>query len=215
MNLVFLGGPGAGKGTQAKELATEYSWAHISTGDLLRGALAAGTELGKKAEEHMSRGTLVPDNLMCDLVAERLGQDDCKEGWILDGFPRTHVQADALNKTLNAMEIELDAVLFFSIDEDVLVERLTGRLTCKNCGAIYHRKNMPPAVEGVCDSCKGPLYQRSDDNETAVRNRLEVYKNLTADLVAFYEDEDLLRRVAAEGTLEEVATRVAAALADS
>ena len=215
MNLVFLGGPGAGKGTQAKKLATARNWPHISTGDMLREAREAGTEIGQEAAGYMDRGELVPDEVMCGVVAERLSKDDCRDGWILDGFPRTTVQADALDATLQKIGQALDACVLFTVDDAVLMRRLTGRRICSNCGAIYHLENKPSKVEGVCDACDGTLYQRSDDNEEAARNRLDQYEKLTREVVDFYDDSDRLRRIDAEGAEEEVAARLEAVLQDS
>ncbi|MFT7620260.1 MAG: adenylate kinase [Planctomycetota bacterium] len=215
MNLVFLGPPGAGKGTQAKVIAAEKNWAHISTGDMLRAAVKAGTDLGKQAKEFMHKGELIPDSLMCAVVAERLNEPDCSKGWILDGFPRTQVQADRLDETLAERDVKLDWCVYFHIDQEVLVGRLTGRLTCKGCGANFHVKALPPKADGVCDHCGGELYVRVDDQEETVRNRLKVYDESTAELTEFYENKERLLRVDAVGTVEEVGARLAADLPDS
>lgn len=215
MNLVFLGPPGAGKGTQAKVIADEKNWAHISTGDMLRAAVKAGTDLGKQAKEFMVKGELIPDSLMCAVVSERLNDADCSKGWILDGFPRTQVQADRLDETLAGRNVKLDQCVYFHIDQEILVERLTGRLTCRGCGANFHVRALPPQVEGVCDHCEGELYVRVDDQEETVRNRLKVYDESTAELIEFYDKKGRLLRVDAVGTVEEVGARLAAQLSDS
>ncbi len=215
MRLVFLGPPGAGKGTQAKVVAGARGWAHISTGDMLRAAVKGGTDLGKQAQSFMEKGELIPDELMCAVVADRLKDDDCSRGWILDGFPRTRVQADRLNETLDAMGAALDKVVYFHIDQEVLVARLTGRLTCRGCGANFHVQALPPRVDGVCDHCGGELYVRADDEEETVRHRLEVYDQSTAELISFYQESGQLLRVEAEGTVEDVGARLAAELGDS
>lgn len=208
MKLVFLGPPGAGKGTQAKISAERHHWAHVSTGDMLRAAVAEGTELGRKAKGYMDEGGLVPDELLCDMVAERLKKDDCAQGWILDGFPRTSVQANALGETLAKEGWKLDHCVYFHIDRGVLVKRLTGRLTCGDCGAIFHREFSPPKVEGRCDNCPGELIQRDDDTVEAVENRLDVYDRSTAELIEHYRGLGQLLQVAAEGTVEEVSARL-------
>ncbi len=215
MKLVFLGPPGAGKGTQAKLIAGERGWAHISTGDMLRAAVKAGTPLGLKAKAIMAAGELIPDDLMCAVVADRLGEADCRPGFILDGFPRTRVQADQLDETLAGLGMGLDRCVYFHIDTEVLVSRMTGRLTCRGCGANFHRDAIPPRKAGICDHCGGELYQRADDQEETVRNRLEVYERSTAELIDFYAGQDRLTRIDADGSVEEVAARLAAGLGDS
>jgi adenylate kinase len=196
MNLVFLGPPGAGKGTQAQRLCADVGWAHISTGDLLREAVAAKTELGLKAEEYMTSGGLVPDDLVVKLVQERLKRDDCASGFVLDGFPRTLAQGEMLE----ASGVKLDMVLYFATDDDVVVDRLSGRRVCKQCNINYHVRNIPPKVEGVCDQCGQKLIQREDDKPETVKNRLEVYRQQTAPLIAFYTERGLL--VETSGNLE-------------
>lgn len=215
MNLVFLGGPGAGKGTQARRLGAERGWPHVSTGDLLREARSSDSELGRSAARYMDAGELVPDEVICGVVAERLRQPDCAAGFILDGFPRTRMQAETLDRTLASLERELDRVMFFEIEEEALVARMTGRLTCSKCGAIYNEAGRMPKHDLVCDACGGAVKKRSDDNEEAVRKRLQVYQRSTVELVAFYEEQGKLVRVPATGAVEEVGARVEAALADS
>jgi adenylate kinase len=204
MNIVFLGPPGAGKGTQAKILIERYGIPQISTGDMLREHRAKGTELGKKAQEYMDKGQLVPDEIILGMVKERLSQPDCQKGFILDGFPRTVAQAEALDKLLSEMGKKLDFALALIVPDDLLVERLTGRRTCKICGMMYHIKYKPPKVEGKCDVCGGELYQRPDDNEETVRNRLKVYHEQTAPLIEYYKNKGILREIDGSKSIEEI-----------
>ena len=190
MNLIFLGPPGAGKGTLAGLVSKEYGVPQISTGDIFRDAIKRETELGKKVKEIVGRGDLVPDELTVSLVRERLTQSDAKKGYILDGFPRTIPQAEALEKIQ-----KLDAVVNFAIDDALVIERLSGREICKNCGAIYHVKNMPTKVKGVCDKCGGPVVTRPDDSRESIMNRLDVYRKQTEPLIAFYRKKKLLRDI--------------------
>ena len=209
MNLVFLGPPGAGKGTQAKKLAQAHSWAHISTGDMLRAAVAEGSDLGLKAKSFMEDGKLIPDDLMCAVVAARLKESDCANGWILDGFPRTQPQAEALSATLAEEGQSLDHCVLFRIGREVLVERLSGRLTCKDCGAIFHKTFNPPQLDlATCDNCGGELHQRSDDTEQAVNERLDVYADQTLPLKKHFEEAGKLLQVDADGTVDEVTQRL-------
>ncbi|HYW83284.1 MAG TPA: adenylate kinase, partial [Spirochaetia bacterium] len=180
MKLIFLGPPGAGKGTLAALISKEYSIPQISTGDIFRDAIKRETDLGKKVKEIVGRGDLVPDELTVSLVKERLSQPDAQKGYILDGFPRTIPQAEALGTFQ-----KLDAVVDFAIDDALVIERLSGREICKNCGAIYHVKNMPSKVKGVCDKCGGPTYTRPDDSLESIKNRLEVYRKQTEPLIAY------------------------------
>jgi len=195
MKLILLGAPGAGKGTVAKLLTKLDGSVQISTGDILRGAVAAGTELGNQAKAAMNAGDLVSDDLIMGIMAERLKEDDCKAGYLLDGFPRTIPQAEALKVMLAEMGEELDCAVEIDVARDVILDRLTTRRTCSGCGEIYNVKSNPPAVEGVCDKCGEPVVQRDDETEEAISNRLEVYNDQTAPLVGFYKDEGLLLSV--------------------
>ncbi|MDQ1363840.1 MAG: adenylate kinase [Pseudomonadota bacterium] len=195
MKLILLGAPGAGKGTVAKLLTQLDGSVQISTGDILRAAVAAGTELGKKAEAAMKAGDLVSDDLIMGIMGERLKQDDCKKGYLLDGFPRTIPQAEALKKLLAGMGEKLDCVVNIDVPRDVILDRLTTRRTCTKCNAIYNVKSNPPKKTGVCDKCGGPVVQRDDETEAAISNRLDVYNQKTAPLAGFYEKEGLLMSV--------------------
>ncbi|TLN23044.1 adenylate kinase, partial [bacterium] len=175
MRIILLGGPGAGKGTQAKKLVDKYGIPQISTGDMLRAALKEGTALGLEAKKFMEAGKLVPDEVVIGLIEERIKLDDCKKGFMLDGFPRTVGQADALKKVLDSMSLKIDHVVSIDVANEELVARLTGRRTCKACGSGFHVLFDPPKKEGVCDKCGGELYQRADDNEETIRSRLKVY----------------------------------------
>ena len=197
MKLILLGAPGAGKGTVAKLLTQIDGSVQISTGDILRAAVAAGTELGKKAEAAMKAGDLVSDDLIMGIMEERLKEDDCKNGYLLDGFPRTIPQAEALKELLARMGEQLDCVVNIDVPREVILDRLTTRRTCTDCGAIYNVKSNPPKEEGKCDKCGGPVVQRDDETEEAISNRLDVYEEKTAPLVGFYEKEGLLLTVQA------------------
>jgi len=204
MRLVFLGPPGAGKGTQARELAREWGVVHLATGDMLREALAAGTGLGLEAKRYMDRGALVPDEVIIDLMRERLARPDAARGFIVDGFPRTIAQAEALASLLKDSGQVLDRVIYFEISEPELLRRLTGRRICRRCQTVYHLISAPPRRPDVCDKCGGELYQREDDSEATVRHRLEVYAQQTAPLLAYYSERGLLVPVAGEGSIEAV-----------
>ncbi|PLR77865.1 adenylate kinase [Bacillus sp. V3-13] len=195
MNLVLMGLPGAGKGTQAEKIVAKYGIPHISTGDMFRSAIKDGTELGLKAKSFMDKGELVPDEVTIGIVRERLSKDDCKKGFLLDGFPRTVAQAEALEDMLSGLEMKIDYVINIDVDQSILMERLTGRRICKNCGATYHLVFNPPAVENVCDRCGGELYQRADDNSETVKNRLDVNIQQSRPLLDFYETKGYLRNI--------------------
>lgn len=192
MNLILLGAPGSGKGTVSKLLVEKYGQVQISTGDILRGAVKAGTEVGKKAEAFMKRGDLVPDSVIMDIMEERLQEDDCKKGFILDGFPRTIPQAEDLKKLLDKLNISLDLVVNLEVPEVELLKRLTSRRTCSNadCQEIYNVISNPTKVEGVCDKCGSPTIQRDDETEEAIKHRLVTYEEKTAPLIGFYKGED-------------------------
>ncbi len=205
MIVVFLGPPGSGKGTQAKKLSQELGLLHISTGDLLREAVKNQTPLGLKAREYMERGELVPDSIMISLIEEVMPEEG---GFILDGFPRTVPQALALEEMLRAYNKQVDSVFLFDISEEVVVERLSGRLTCSQCGAVYHKKYNPPKQEGICDLCGGKLIQREDDKEEVIRKRYRVYVEQTKPLVEFYQERNKLTRLDAEQDIQEVNRRL-------
>ncbi len=197
MKLILLGAPGAGKGTVAKLLTKMDGSVQISTGDILRGAVAAGTDLGKKAGAAMKAGDLVSDDLIMGIMEERLKEDDCKAGYLLDGFPRTIPQAEALKVLLEKMGEKLDFAVEIDVPREVILDRLTTRRTCSDCGEIYNVKSNPPKVEGVCDKCGGAVVQRDDETEEAINNRLNVYNEQTAPLVDFYDNEGMLLSVKA------------------
>ncbi|MGQ9824695.1 MAG: adenylate kinase [Desulfotomaculales bacterium] len=212
MNLLIMGPPGAGKGTQAEVLVKELAITHISTGDMFRNAIKEGTEMGKKAKEYMDRGELVPDEVVVGMVKDRLSQPDCAKGFLLDGFPRTLPQARALDETLDSMGIKLDGVVNIDVPRERLMARLTGRRVCKNCGASYHILFNPPAEPGKCNACGGELYQRSDDNEEAVANRLDVYEAQTQPLIAYYREKGLLKNINGDQEIKKVLADILASL---
>lgn len=212
MYILLMGPPGAGKGTQAEKLIREYGIPQISTGDMFRAAVKSGTALGKEAKSYMDKGALVPDSVTVGIVKERLAQDDCKKGWILDGFPRTTAQASALDAILHDLVIQLTAVLDFNVNRDDLVKRVSGRLVCRQCGASFHKEFRPPKQEGVCDNCGGELYQRADDNEVTVRERLAVYDTSTKPLIDYYKVSGRYYEINGDQSMDKVFADVQAAL---
>lgn len=212
MIVVLMGPPGAGKGTQAARLAERLAVAHVASGDLFREALAAGTPLGRQAQVYMGRGELVPDDIVVQMVLERLARPDCQRGVVLDGFPRTAAQAEALAAALAAQGRRVDAALLIEVPDAAILERMTGRRICRQCQAPYHVRFNPPARAGICDRCGGELYQRDDDREETVRKRLEVYREQTLPLVAYYRDQGVLQEIDGLGGLDEVTQRLLGAL---
>jgi adenylate kinase len=204
VNLVLMGLPGAGKGTQAERIVGQYGIPHISTGDMFRAAMKEGTELGLQAKSFMDKGELVPDEVTIGIVRERLSKDDCQKGFLLDGFPRTVPQADALENLLVDLNKKIDFVINITVDKDLLMARLTGRRICKECGSTYHLVFNPPKEEGVCDRCGGELYQRADDNEETVHNRLEVNIKQQEPLLNFYEAKGYLRTIDGQQDINKV-----------
>lgn len=212
MRIVLLGAPGAGKGTQAKKLIEKYGIPQISTGDLLRAAVSAGTALGKEAKSYMDKGELVPDSVVLGMVGERLKQDDCKKGYILDGFPRNTAQAEALDKMLAALNMSLTGAISVDVPFEDLMKRLTGRRTCKACGQMYNIYFSAPKKEGACDKCSGELYQRDDDKEATIKKRLEVYTAQTEPLMGYYRNKGIVKSVAGTGSIDEIFSKVCAIL---
>ena len=204
MRLILIGPPGAGKGTQAESIKKKYPIAHISTGDMLRENVRNGTKLGLAAKTFMDEGKLVEDALIIDMMRQRLANDDAKAGFLLDGFPRTITQAEALDGLLAEMSLKLDAVVLLELSDDVVVRRLTSRRVCSSCGAIYNTISRPPKVAGICDICGGAVVQRDDDKEAVIRKRLAVYRDQTSPLVDYYEKKGLLQRIDAEGANDAV-----------
>ena len=200
MKIIMLGAPGAGKGTQAKMIAEKYSIPHISTGDIFRANIKNGTELGKKAKSYMDKGQLVPDELTLDLIMDRFKQDDCKNGYVLDGFPRTIPQAEALDTALKAKGEKVDFAIDVDVPDENIVKRMGGRRACVGCGATYHVVYSPTKVEGVCDKCGEELIVRDDDKPETVLNRLEVYHNQTQPLIDYYNEQGILKSV--DGTVD-------------
>jgi adenylate kinase len=213
MRLVLLGAPGAGKGTQAKKLIEKYKIPQISTGDILRKAVADGTPLGKEAKVIMDKGELVPDKIVLGLVEDRVKQPDCKNGFILDGFPRNTAQAEALDRLLTNMGMPLDSALSVDVPKDDLMKRLTGRRTCKSCQQMYNVYYSPPKKDGVCDKCGGELFQRGDDKEETIKKRLDVYDAQTAPLMDYYKKKGIVKSVMGVGSIDEIFNKVCAVLA--
>ena len=202
MRIALLGPPGVGKGTVAGYISKEFGVPHLSTGEMLRAEVARQSLMGKEAQGYMDSGALVPDELVVRILDLRMGAEDCKAGFVLDGFPRTAAQADVLSETMKRGQVELDAAVLLQAGEDVVAGRLSGRRQCRACSAIYHLRNHPPEKEGVCDRCGGELYQRSDDAEGTVRERLVAYRKESGPVIAYYEERGLLRKVFAEGALD-------------
>lgn len=213
MRLLIMGRPGAGKGTQAANIKEYYGIPHISTGDMFRAAIKEGTELGKLAKNYMDKGALVPDEVTIGIVKERLLKDDCKKGFLLDGFPRNVLQAEALDSFMKEQGISLDAVLDVNVDASILIRRIVGRRICKTCGATYHIDFNKPKKEGICDNCGTPLIQRADDTIETAGSRLEVYDKQTAPLLAYYEKQNLLKTVNGDQELNKVFEDIKAVLA--
>jgi adenylate kinase len=212
VHIVLVGPPGAGKGTQAQFIASHLSIPKISTGDIFRVNVSQGTELGREAKAYMDRGDLVPDSITIAMVRDRLAEGDTRDGFLLDGFPRTLTQAKALDETLDDIGTKLDVVLELVVDDDEVVRRLSGRRTCRVCGRVWHLDFDPPIRDGICDQCGGELFQRDDDREETVRHRLEVYAEQTAPLIDFYADKSILVGLDATGPVEDVTDRAINAL---
>lgn len=212
MRTILMGPPGAGKGTQAAVLVVRFHIPHISTGDMFRAAMKAGTSLGLKAKDYMDAGALVPDEVTIGIVGERLLEPDCTNGFLLDGFPRTVAQADALGKILEQMELKLDGVLNLRVDEEKLLARLTGRRVCRKCGATYHVLYNPPAQDSICNECGGELYQRGDDTLETAKNRLNVYNQQTEPLIAYYRKQGLLKEIEGDQEIDLVLQDILVAL---
>ncbi len=208
MKIIMLGAPGAGKGTQAKKIAAKYEIPHISTGDIFRANIKNGTELGKKAKTYMDQGLLVPDELVVDLVVDRVSQEDCTRGYVLDGFPRTIPQADALTKALAAMGQKMDYAINVEVPDENIVTRMSGRRACVDCGATYHLEYAPTKQENICDHCGGNLILRDDDKPETVKKRLGVYHEQTQPLIDYYTNEGILREVDGTIDIEDVFTEI-------
>ncbi len=214
MNLILLGPPGAGKGTQAVKIVEKYHIPHISTGDIFRKNIKEGTELGKRAKAYMDKGELVPDDLVCEIATSRLLEDDCRDGFLLDGFPRTVYQAEKLDEFLTQHGKKVDKVLDIAVEKEELMTRLIGRRVCKACGATYHVTNMPPKKEGICDKCGGELMQRADDTAETVENRIEVYNSQTMPLVEYYEKAGNIAHIDGAIGLENVFNHIVSILGE-
>lgn len=214
LRTILLGPPGAGKGTQAAKIVEKYHIPHISTGDIFRENIKNGTELGKRAKEYMDKGELVPDDLVIEIATDRLLKDDCKDGFLLDGFPRTVYQAEKLDEFLKAHDSKIDKVLNIAVEKEELMTRLTGRRVCKACGASYHVVNIPPKKEGICDVCGAPLVQRADDNAETVANRIEVYEAQTMPLIEYYEKAGNIAHIDGATGLESVFADIVKALGE-
>ena len=214
MKIIMLGAPGAGKGTQAKQIAAKYEIPHISTGDIFRANIKNGTELGKKAKEYMDQGMLVPDELTCDLVMDRIAQDDCERGFVLDGFPRTIPQAEALTNALNKIGQSMDYAIDVDVPDENIVNRMSGRRACLNCGATYHIVFNPTKVDGVCDTCGNETVLRDDDKPETVQKRLTVYHDQTQPLIDYYKEQNILKSVDGTKPMDEVFSDIVAILGE-
>ena len=204
MKIIMLGAPGAGKGTQAKMIAEKFNIPHISTGDIFRANIKNGTELGKKAKEFMDKGQLVPDELTVEILLDRVAADDCKNGYVLDGFPRTIPQADVLDKELTKLGDKVDFAINVDVPDENIVRRMSGRRACLKCGATYHIEHIPPKKEGICDTCGSELVQRDDDKPETVQNRLSVYHEQTQPLIDYYNKKNILKSVDGTKDMQEV-----------
>lgn len=212
MNIILIGPPGAGKGTQAKRMIDRLQVPQISTGDMFRAAVKEGSPMGKKAKEYMDKGALIPDDVVIGVVNERLAKADCKKGYILDGFPRTLDQAKALDGILKSMGTKLDHVVVIEVPDDYLVGRLTGRRTCRGCNYMHHIEYDPPKKSGVCDKCGGELYQRDDDQEDTIRQRLNTYHGQTSPLIEYYSGQNIVRMIDGTGSMVQVQDAITAAI---
>ena len=213
MKIIMLGAPGAGKGTQAKQIAEKYGIPHISTGDIFRANIKNNTELGRKAKEFMDQGLLVPDELTCDLVMDRIAEDDCKNGFVLDGFPRTIPQAEALDAALAKTGQKMDFAIDVDVADENIVNRMGGRRACLNCGATYHIVSIPTKQEGICDKCGNPVVLRDDDKPETVQRRLTVYHEQTQPLIAYYKKQGILKSVDGSQPMEKVFSNIVASIA--
>ncbi len=214
MKIIMLGAPGAGKGTQAKQIADRYEIPHISTGDIFRANIKNGTDLGRKAKEYMDQGLLVPDELTCDLVMDRIGQDDCKNGFVLDGFPRTIPQAEALDAALGKINQSMDFAVDVDVPDESIVTRMSGRRACLNCGATYHIVSIPTKTEGICDRCGNEVVLRDDDKPETVQKRLTVYHEQTQPLIEYYKKQGILKSVDGTQPMEKVFADITAILGE-
>jgi len=208
MKIIMLGAPGAGKGSQASRIAKEYQLPHISTGDIFRANLKEETELGKRAKSFMDKGELVPDDITIAMLLDRIHKEDCKNGYILDGFPRTIPQAEALKEALAKKDEKIDLALDVEASDELIIKRMAGRRTCPACGAIYHIVTLPPKTEGICDRCGADLIQRKDDNEETVKNRLKIYHEITEPLISYYKKEGILEEIDGAEELDKVFEKV-------